>query len=234
MFPEGEPKRALVIVAHPDDAEFTAGGTIARLCAEGWEVGYVVATSGDKGTHDGSLSPDRLALTREEEQRAAARALGAGECVFLRYPDGFLEDTPEVREKMVRQIRRFKPTLLITWDPYRRPFNHRDHRVAGQVAVDAAYPLARGHLFYPEHLQEGLAPHGVSEVYLAGSDQPDHYVDITEHLGKKVQALMCHASQMRERSKEEMEKAMRERAQETAKQAGLDLAEAFRRLSFRH
>ncbi|MFQ5878665.1 MAG: PIG-L deacetylase family protein [Dehalococcoidia bacterium] len=228
-----EPRRALVVVAHPDDAEFIAGGAIAKLCAEGWEVYYVVATSGDKGTHDLEISPQQLARLREDEQRAAARVLGVGECVFLGYPDGFLEDTAELRGQMVRLIRHYKPATVITWDPYRRPFNHRDHRLAGQVAVDAAYPLARGHLFYPKHLQEGLEPHRTQELLLAGTDQPDHYIDISQYLDKKVEALRCHASQMRGRSREEMAKMVRERGEEVGKAGGVAVAEAFRRLSFR-
>lgn len=231
--PQEEPRRALVVVAHPDDAEFTAGGTVAKLCAEGWEIYYVVATSGDKGSHDLEVSPQHLARLREEEQRAAAQVLGVRECVFLGYPDGFLEDTAELRGQMVRLIRLYRPTTVITWDPYRRPFNHRDHRIVGQAAADAAFPLSRGHLFYPEHLEEGLEPHRAQELHLAGTDQPDHYVDISQYLDKKVDALLCHASQMRGRSREEIAKMVRERGEEVGKAGGVAVAEAFRRLSFR-
>ena len=102
------------------------------------------------------------------------------ECVFLRYPDGYVEDTAELRGKIVREIRRLKPDLVVTWDPFRRGFNHRDHRLTGQAALDAIYPLARNPLGYPEHLEEGLEVHRVNEVLLAGSDQADHWVDVSE------------------------------------------------------
>lgn len=226
-------QRALVVVAHPDDAEFIAGGTIAKLCAEGWEVHYVVATSGDKGSHDPEATPPQLARLREDEQRAAARLLGVRDCVFLGHPDGFVEDTPELRGEIVRLIRHYKPATVLTWDPYRRPFNHRDHRLIGQAAVDAVFPLSRGHLFYPEHMQEGLEPHGAEELWLAGSDQADHFIDISQHLERKVDALLCHASQMRDRTREELTKMMRERAEEVGKGNGLALAEGFRRVSLR-
>ncbi|MBI1885028.1 MAG: PIG-L family deacetylase [Chloroflexi bacterium] len=226
-----EPRRALVITAHPDDAEFLCGGTIARWCAEGWDVFYVVATSGDKGSHDPDMTPERLASVRQEEQCRAAEVLGVRECVFLGYPDGFLQDTPEFRGRLVREIRRFKPDLVVAWDPY-RPFNHRDHRVAGQAAFDAVYPLSRSHLYYSEHLTEGLEPHRVNEVLFAGSEQPDYYVDISRFINKKIEALLCHQSQVGRAPVKELRKRVRQRAAEVGKQAGYKLAEGFRRLNW--
>jgi LmbE family N-acetylglucosaminyl deacetylase len=225
-----EPSRALVVVAHPDDAEFLCGGTVAKLCAEGWEVNYVVTTSGDMGTHDQSLSRPALAAVREKEQLAAARVLGVREVVFLRYPDGFFEDTAESRGRIVREIRRLRPDVLITWDPFRRTFTHRDHRLTGQAALDAAYPLARNHLGYPEHLLEGLQIHRVREVWLAGTAEPDYYVDVTDYFDKKIEALRRHKSQLRNAPLRELRKRVRERMQEAAKGQGFELAEAFRRL----
>ena len=180
------PKRALVIIAHPDDAEFLCAGTVARWASEGWEVTYVLATSGDKGSHEEGMTTEKLAALREKEQRAAARVLGVSECVFLGYPDGFVEDTPEFRGRLVREIRRFKPDVIVTWDPYRLGHNHRDHRVTGQVALDAAYPLSRSHLYFPEQLEEGLQPHGAREALLAGTDRPNYHVDVSEFFGKKM------------------------------------------------
>ena len=109
-----EPKRALVIVAHPDDAEFLCAGSVARWVSEGWDVGYVLVTSGDKGSRDEEMTSERLAKIREEEQRAAAKVLGVSTCVFLGYPDGFVEDTAELRGELVREIRRFKPDVVVT------------------------------------------------------------------------------------------------------------------------
>ncbi|MHB8573844.1 MAG: PIG-L deacetylase family protein, partial [Dehalococcoidia bacterium] len=123
-----EPKRALGIFAHPDDAEFLCGGTVAKLCAEGWDVRYIIATSGDKGTKDLTMTPSKLAEMREAEQTAAGCALGVKECIYLRYPDGFLESDAELRGRLVRLIRRYRPDTVITWDGFRPGFNHRDHR----------------------------------------------------------------------------------------------------------
>jgi len=225
-------RKALVIVAHPDDAEFLCAGTIGRWCAEGWEVAYVLVTDGDKGSNEPGMTADKLAAIRREEQRGAAAVLGVKECVFLGYPDGFVEDTVELREKLVREIRRFRPDLVVTWDGFRRGFNHRDHRLTGQVAMDAVYPLSRSHMYFEEHMRDGLSPHEVNEVLLAGTDQPDYYVDIKDFFAIKLKAVLCHQSQVGKRPVEEMEKRMRERAQEIGKEAGYELAESFRRISW--
>jgi LmbE family N-acetylglucosaminyl deacetylase len=227
---EEGPRKALVIVAHPDDAEFLCGGTIARWCSEGWEVNYVLTTSGDMGHRDQQMTREKLAKIREREQLAACRVLGVKECVFLRYPDGFVEDTAELRGKLVREIKRFKPDVVVTWNPYRTSFTHRDHRLTGQAAIDAVYPLARNYLGYPEHLEEGLAPHRVSEVLLAGSEQPDYYVDVSDFLNKKIEALKKHKSQLGGVSIRELRKRVRARMAETGRQAGYKLAEGFRRI----
>lgn len=227
-----ETKRALVIVAHPDDAEFLCAGTVARWVSEGWEVAYVLVTSGDKGSHDREMTSERLASIREGEQRAAAKALGVKECVFLGYPDGFVEDTAELRGRLVREIRRFKPDVAITWDPYRRSQNHRDHRVTGQAALDALYPLSRSHLYYPEHLEEGLEPHRVREVLLAGTDRPNHHVDVSDFFHKKMKALQCHKSQISRYGLREVRKRVRQRMAEAGKEVGFKLAEVFHRIEW--
>lgn len=237
MSEEQDNNRAMVIVAHPDDAEFLCGGTIAKLCSEGWEVYYVITTNGDKGSHDVEMTAENLASIRQQEQRAAAQTLGVKECVFLGYPDGFLEDTPQVRGQLVRLIRQYRPSTVITWDGFRRGFNHRDHRITGQIAADAVMPLSRTPLYYPEHLAEGLQPHRVDELLLAGSDQPDYYIDIEPYLEKKIDAVLCHASQIGNRSRDELLENWRRRAEEMAKQSPPEgrpaFAEAFRRLQFR-
>jgi LmbE family N-acetylglucosaminyl deacetylase len=227
-----QPKRALVIVAHPDDAEFLCGGTIAKLCAEGWEVSYVLTTSGDMGTRDDKMSRSALSAIREKEQVAAAETLGAKEVVFLRYPDGFYEDTAESRGRIVREVRRLKPDLVITWDPYRASFTHRDHRLTGQSALDALYPLARNPQGYPEHLLEGLGMHRVNEVWLAGSSEPDHYVDVTPYFDIRIQALRKHKSQIGGAPLRMLRKRLRDRLREVAKEQEFELGESFKRITW--
>ena len=225
-------KRVLVIVAHPDDADFLCAGSLARWVSEGWEAAYVLVTSGDKGSHEEGMTSERLAAIREEEQRAAARALGVGGCVFLGYPDGFVEDTAELRGKLVREIRRFKPERVVTWDPYRIGHNHRDHRLTGQAALDAVYPLSRSHLYYPEHLEEGLEPHRVKEAFLAGTDRPNYVEDVSDFFNTKIKALRCHKSQLGRYPVKEVRKRVRQRMADVGKEAGFKLAEAFHRIEW--
>lgn len=196
------PQRALVIVAHPDDAEFGCAGTAALWTQQDSQVFYVVCTNGDKGSKDSSLVPEQLAQIREEEQRRAAATLGVKEVAFLGYPDGALENTPQLRAQLVRHIRRWRPEIVITNDPYRIYFpyiSHRDHRVAGLAALDALFPEAGLPLYYPEQRQEGLAPHQTRVVYLAGTDESDLWIDISQTFDLKVQALWCHQSQFASR-----------------------------------
>ena len=218
------------MVAHPDDAEFLCGGSIAKLCAEGWEVNYILTTSGDMGTRDDKMSRPAMAAIREKEQVEAATVLGVKEVVFLRYPDGFYEDTAESRGKIVREVRRLKPDLVITWDPYRTSFTHRDHRLTGQSTMDALYPLARNPLGYPEHLLEGLGVHRVNEVWLAGSPDPDHYVDVTDQFEIRIKALRKHKSQIGGAPIAGLRKRLRDRLKEVAKEQEFELGEAFRRI----
>ncbi len=224
--------RCLVIIAHPDDAESWCAGTVAALVDAGTEVTYVVCTSGEKGTADPDGRPEDIARQREEEQRAACRQLGVAEVVFLRYPDGGLEDTSAFRGDLVRQIRRFRPSLGLTHDPvYPWPLYtvHRDHRIVGRVALDALYPFARDPQHYPEQIRgEGLQPHITPEVWLFATSQPDHYVEIGATFARKIIARLAHASQTGDPAA--LEASFRRRAEETGQQAGLALAESFKRL----
>lgn len=222
----------LVVTPHPDDAESGAGGTIARWAKQGRKVILVVCTNGDKGTSDRSVKPADLVKIREEEQRKAADVLGIAEVVFLGFPDQGLEDCTEFREKLVRQIRLHRPETVITIDPYRRYIRHRDHFMCGRVTLDAVFPYARDHLTYPEHLQEGLEPHRVREVYMWGSEEPDTFLDITETFSTKMDALYCHVSQMK-RSREEREAGWRQRYADVGKKIGVPLAESFKRIEVR-
>ena len=221
------PLTAMVIVAHPDDAEFMCGGTVAKWCAQGWNVYYVLATSGDKGTHDSDRSPQELAAIREQEQREACRILGAKEVVFLGYPDGFLQPDAEFRGAIVRLLRRYRPDVVITWDGFRPSFNHVDHRAVGIAVRDAIYPAVRDHLYYPEHTAEGLPAHQVNEMLLAGSEDPDYHVDISGYVETKIEAVLSHASQLGGRSREEL-RAMWE--QRMRSQRNRRLTESFKRV----
>ncbi|MGE0599208.1 MAG: PIG-L deacetylase family protein [Dehalococcoidia bacterium] len=224
------PARAMVIMAHPDDAEFLCSGTVAKWCKEGWDVYYVLVTGGDKGTHDLTMHPEKLAAIREEEQRQACRVLGVKECIFLGYPDGFTSESAELRGQIVRLLRTYRPDVVITWDAFRGTFNHRDHRNVGQATMDAIYPIVRDRLFYQGHEEDGLESHQVNEVLLAGAADADYAVDITEVWETKVAAILCHTSQIGERTKETFAK---ERAEREKREPGKPIEERFRRWSIR-
>jgi len=226
---EGSELTVMVVTPHPDDAEIGAAGTIALWARQGRNVVYVVCTNGDKGSSDPNMTSERLALIREQEQREAAKLLGASEVIFLGHPDGGLEDTPAFRGELVRLIRKHRPDVVLTAEPYRRFPWHRDHRITSIVTLDAIFPYARDHLSYPEHKAEGLAPHKVKEVYLWGSEEPDTFIDISETLSIKLAALMCHASQVGQRA-ELVKQWVKERASTIGQSRGIPLAEAFHRI----
>lgn len=220
----------LVIVPHPDDAEYGAAGTIASYIKRGKEVAYVICTKGDKGTSDRTVKPEDLVKTRRQEQMDAASTLGVRYVEFLNYPDQGLEDTDEFRKELVRYIRMYKPSVMITVDPHQYYiWWHRDHRKCGRVAMDAVFPYARDHLSYPELLEEGLEPYRVSEVMLFNADKPNYKVDITETFSLKIDALMCHKSQVGE-DRSKVETRLLTWAQESAKDESFDLAEVFHRI----
>jgi LmbE family N-acetylglucosaminyl deacetylase len=221
---------SMVIAPHPDDAEFGIAGTVAQWTRAGKVVVYVVCTSGDKGTSDINIKPPELARLREQEQLASARVLGVSDVVFLRHPDQGVEDTPEFRKELVRVIRQYQPELVATVDPYRRYIWHRDHRITGQVALDAIFPYARDHLAYPDLLAEGLKPHKVKEVWHWGTEDPNHKIDITDTFDIKMAALACHKSQVGDNISPEMRERLRERARTMAEGETFELAEAFHRV----
>jgi LmbE family N-acetylglucosaminyl deacetylase len=191
------PDRAMVIFAHPDDAEIGSGGVVARWVAAGCEVTYVLCTNGDAGTDDRSLTPEQLAAKRAAEQRAAADFMGVKHVVMLGYPDGELEDTRQFLGDVVRAIRRHRPHTVFVHDPYRvNGFQHRDHRKAGITATDAVYPFARDHLHFPEHMAEGLEPHKVRELWYWGMDEPNVIVDVSDSIERQIAALIRHESQV--------------------------------------
>ena len=225
-----EPVQVMVVTPHPDDAEFGVAGTVARWVREGKSVIYVVCTSGEKGTSDPNMKPDELAKIREQEQLAAAKLLGVREVIFLRHSDQSLEDTPEFRKEIVRLIRMYRPETVVTADPYRRYMWHRDHRIAGQVVLDAIFPYARDHLAYPDFLEEGLQPHKVKEVLLWAAEDLNYRSDITGTFDIKVSALRCHKSQEGAHSFGDIEEWLRKWAKAMAEEEDFELAEAFHRV----
>ena len=224
------PAQVMVVTPHPDDAEYGAAGTVARWIDDGKEVVYVVCTNGDKGITDANMDPEEVARIREEEQMAAANGLGVREVIFLRHPDQGLEDTPEFRKELVRLIRMYRPETLITADPYRRYVWHRDHRITGQVALDAVFPYARDVLSYPDLIEEGLNPHKVREILFWASEDVNYRSDITKTFPMKLAALRCHKSQVGHIPPEELEKRLRQRYKKMAEGEGFQLAEAFHRV----
>jgi LmbE family N-acetylglucosaminyl deacetylase len=220
----------LVVVAHPDDAEFGAAGSVARWTADGRSVAYLVCTDGEKGTSDRSLDPAALGRTRRREQRNAARQLGVTEVRFLGMPDQHLEDTPGFRETLSRWIRLYRPHTIVSSDPYRRYLWHRDHRIVGQAVMDAVFPLARDHLAYPEMLAEGIEPHKVREAFFFGAEDINHHVDIADTFDRKLAALRCHESQVRELKVDDLETWLRQRCRRMAEGSPYALAEAFHRV----
>lgn len=194
-------ERAMVIVAHPDDPEFFVGGTVARLVQQGTEVVYLILTDGSKGSDDRSISTRDLIRTRREEQRRAAARLGVEKVIFFDYADGELRNTPDVQRDVVREIRRFRPDLILTNDPQRYYYesgyvNHSDHRMAGVVTLDAVFPAARNFRYFPALLEEGFEPHYVREVWLAAPLEADFEVDTTEVRDLRLEAILAHVSQV--------------------------------------
>ena len=197
---EGELRRAMVVAAHPDDADFGAAGTAALLAQSGWEVRYVVVTDGSKGSDDPKFTPETLVEAREREQRAAADLLGVEDVRFLGFTDGELVYSRELLGAITREIREFQPFAVYTHDPepviINEGFvNHSDHRITGLATVDAVYPTARDRLNFPEHLEQGLSTHKVREFYLWGSNDPTFDIDISTVLDTKLAALVAHESQ---------------------------------------
>lgn len=221
-------ERVMVVTAHPDDSEFGAGGTVAKLAREGKQVVYCIVTNGNKGSGDRSMTPERLVRIREEEQRNAARVLGVETVDFLGFPDCEVEDTRETRLAVTASIRRHRPDRLIIQNPHRTKnlgASHRDHRTVAGIALDCVYPLARDHMAFPELLAQGLEPHKVREIYLMWWENPEVIVDISDTIDLKVKALSCHASQFKDFAA--VEKRVRERSAQLGKPKGYAYAETF-------
>ncbi len=223
-------ERALVVISHPDDAEFGAAPTIAMLTRAGARVDYVVTTDGSKGTDDRDVAPEQLAATRMAEQRDAADILGVNEIVHLGYPDGYLTPSLDLRRDITRQIRRFRPDLVITQNPQRRldhnPFiGHPDHLATGEATLASVYPAARDHLNFPElYTDEGLEPWKVRQVLLTGVEEPNLWLDVSDTFDVGIRSILAHVSQV---DPDTIEERMRERARITGEPQGIGLAQAF-------
>ncbi|GLV54275.1 GlcNAc-PI de-N-acetylase [Dictyobacter sp. S3.2.2.5] len=222
----------MAIAAHPDDIESWCAGTLAQAIDQGATVRLLLVTSGEHGSSDPQRQAHEVAAQREEEAQKAAALLGITEVVFLRYPDGDVENTRALRADLVAWTRRWQPAVVFTHDPehpYPSYLCHRDHRVVGRAALDAVYPLARDHLAFAEQVQAGLSPHAVGEVWLFASSAADAYVDITTGFERKLEARLAHESQTADPLA--LREGWRKRAASIGSDAGLALAEAFTRLS---
>jgi LmbE family N-acetylglucosaminyl deacetylase len=229
-------ERVMVITAHPDDAEFTVAGTVARWVREGVTVIYVICTDGSRGSNDPQVRPEHLVAVRRAEQEAAARVLGVEEVIYLDYEDGTLKSTLALRRDLTREIRRYQPDIVVCPDPTVRYYgdsylNHPDHRAAGDAALDAVFPSACTRYIFPELLAEGLEPHKVREVYIHGALSSNLWVDISDTIELKIAALREHESQVSHNRG--WEERVRARAQQTATGQGMACAESFRRIILR-
>ena len=230
------PARALVITPHPDDSELGCGGAVVTWIKQGTEVVYLLCTNGDKGSSDPEMTSPKLAELRKIEQQKAAEILGVLEVVRLDYEDGSLEDTPFFRGQIVKVIRRFKPDVVLFTDPLRTGFYlHRDHRMCGQVLLDAAFPFARDRLHYPEHLtEESLQTHKVADILFWGAEDIDTYIDITDSINQKITSLEKHASQVgSDIGKYLKDSSMRTASKWESKDSSVVYAEGFRRVQIR-
>ena len=224
------PASVLAVYAHPDDPEVSCGGTLARWTAQGADVHTVVCTSGDKGSSDPATDPAELVARRTAEVGAAAATVGVAGHHLLGHPDGELENGTELRRELVSLVRRLRPEAVVCPDPQavlfgQDYFNHLDHRTVGWAALDAVAPAAALPLYFPET----GPPHQVRVVYLSGTLEPDVWVDVSATLDVKLEAVLCHSSQVGETG-EWLRGAIRQRAEEGGRQAGVRYAEGFRRL----
>ncbi len=230
-------RTVLAIMAHPDDAELTCGGTIVRWVRDGARAILVVASDGARGGKLVGADAQGMARTRQAEQEAAARVLGFDQVVHLNFADGDLVDDDALRGALVEQVRRFRPDAVIVMDPltviqHNSYVNHRDHRMLGMATLDALYPEASNAFYFSEQIESGLQPHKVPELLLVNTDQPNYWVDVSDTLETRFNALRCHHSQIRlwPDNGEAIVRRQRELAALTGLEHGMIYAEAFRRV----
>lgn len=194
-------ERIMVITAHPDDMEFMCGGTIAKHAQQGAEITLLILTNGDKGGHDPALTAEMLDGIRKQEQDKAAAVLGIKRVIFFDVPDGDLVPSLEMRKKVVAELRRYRPDAVFTLDPttyfmHEAYINHADHKAAGEIALNALFPAVGNQRYHPELLDEGLEPHTVRHIFLFGTNSPNYEVDIGDVMDVKLEAILCHESQI--------------------------------------
>jgi LmbE family N-acetylglucosaminyl deacetylase len=226
------PERVLAIYAHPDDSDVSCGGTLAAWAERGAEAHVVICTTGDKGSSDPDTDVAALVERRRAEVEAAAKVLGVAGVHCLDHPDGELENDLALRAELVGLLRSLRPEVLVCPDPLsvffgEHYYNHRDHRVVGFAALDAASPAAGSPLYFPD----AGGPHATGVAYLSGSLEPGVYVDISGTIEQKTEAILCHASQLGETG-EWFREVLSERAEQAGRAAGVPYAEAFRRIRF--
>ncbi|MGD2251709.1 MAG: PIG-L deacetylase family protein [Anaerolineales bacterium] len=224
------PESAMAIVAHPDDIEYSCAGTLARWARAGTRLAYVICTSGEVGFNQPGYDREKAIATRESEQMKAAEIVGAKDVTFLRHPDGLLQPTLELRKQLVREIRRFRPEVVVCGDPTivwagDAYINHPDHRAAATAALDATFPAAGQPNLFPELEDEGFTAHKPRKVYVTGWQQADVFVSIDETIDIKLAALRAHASQMKNR---DPEPRIKEWATDGARGKEMEYAETFR------
>ena len=229
------PKRAMVIFAHPDDAEIGAGATAARWSSEGCEITYLQCTTGSSGSNDTKMTSDRIVSIRSAEQRAAADIIGVGEIVVLNHPDGELEANRIFLEEVVYTLRKYRPEIVLTHDQHRiNRFQHRDHRQVGTTVQDAIYPYARDHLHFPDQLTDEIKTHKVKHLFFWSSDQPNIIIDDTDSIDKKIEALEKHESQISGLSfGSDLDLHIRKQHMEEATSYNFEYGETFRMLTAR-
>jgi len=231
--PNLNPKIVLGIAAHPDDLDVIAGGALAKFAENGAEIHFLILTDGSKGSDDPNATSEYLKQVRYDEQKAALDVIGGKTINFLHYTDGELEITIELKKQISRSIRQIKPDVIVTMDPtvvyslqYGR-INHPDHRAAGQATLDAVFPLARDRLTFPELLEEGLEPHKTTTILLNNMNESNYFVDISDTIDKKIEAIKTHVSQFGDDPDLSWAKAI---ATADGAKAGFEYAEGFVRI----
>ncbi len=228
-------KRVMLIMAHPDDPDFSCSGTVIKMAQAGIEVTYMILTNGDKGNHNPTITRNQLIAMRKVEQKKSAAKCGVKDVLFMGEEDGFLESTPELRMRVTREIRRIRPELIICQNPERYfggegYINHPDHRNAGVVALEAIFPATDNMMFFPELMDEGYAPHKIKQLYIVGHEGATVEVDISDVVEQKIDAILCHESQIAE--PEKAQERWKERWGEKQEDGSVRHVERFRRLKF--
>ncbi len=223
-------ERILVFSVHPDDLDFGCAGTVAKLVKEGNKITYCIISNGEKGTHKTKSSKQTIISMRKKEQKRAASIVGVKDVIFLNEKDGEVENTKALRRKLVSIIRKIKPDIVFSFDPANFLFDnfyryHRDHRQAAEAVFDALYPASGSEAFFQDLNRK---PHTIKEVWFFAANRPNLWIDISETIDKKIEALLSHHSQII--NEKELKKMIFKRVKETGRKKGMKYAESFRKL----